>query len=159
MKDNIQFETAKLLKNHLDSENYFKYFSGSDPSWYIFHEDVTAFDRHKGEDFLIHPKNTPVFRYGLPCNDEIQFTIPYDSWDAPSQYSVQTWLRNEHCIHIVIEPYFLSDFQVEGVKYSYNITRQLAMYLNNHKFETGFDTYEEALERALYMSLETINDN
>lgn len=164
MKEHITLEVAKLLKDHSDSDNYFKYFSTSDPSWYVFHEDVMGYDPRKDEDFLIESAFTPTIRHGLPIGSlpsepNGSFTTPYDSWKAPILSKVRRFLREEHSIHISIQPYMLSGMKGDNLRYSYEIIQQVGPTLNNHKFETGFETYEDAMNRGLFVSLEILKNS
>lgn len=154
---NIKFETAKLLKPLVETENYFKHVHpSSDPSWYIFHEEVIGFDRHDGDEYQICAKDTPVLRYGLPCHPEVSFQIPYDKWDAPEQFSVQTLLREEFGIHITVSPYILSGFEDSVLRFDYRVSIESNGFINSREYEKGFETYEDSLEKALVKSLELV---
>lgn len=159
MKEYITFETAKLLKHHEETENYFKYFSTTDPSWYIFHDDYWGYDPHKGEDFLIQGKDKLHLRYKLMWSNQPEPPVRYDSWPAPQLSDVRRFLREEHCFHISIQPYMISGINGTELKYKYDLVRQVRSSLVYYTTESDFESYEDAMNQGLFKSLKLLEED
>ena len=84
--------------------------------------------------------------------DCVSFLVPRsEPWfKAPTQSLLQKWLREVHDIHIVVYIFKPEDKN----KYCCDIVSD--KFEENLEDDQNFDTYEEALEQALYQALELI---
>ena len=144
-KEHISVETSKLLDKFRDTDTFFRYFGLHDPSWYIPKEDRFIYNDRSDEDIQTHTKDVPDLCYTKQPIAE--------SYLAPVHSKVRSFLRNEYSIHISIQPYMLSDMSGSKLRYNYEIMRQLGPKLHNYKFESGFSSYEDCIDRSLQISL------
>lgn len=71
-----------------------------------------------------------------------------DKYSAPTQSSLQAWLRKEHNIIIYSRPFIDYDNNVDNIIYKYIIW--------NGATEGNYKTYEEALENSFQEALKLI---
>lgn len=79
-------------------------------------------------------------------NESFQFN--HAECSAPTQSLLQKWLREEHQLHITI-------YSCSQESWMSRITRP-GQKLEHGMYGEDYDTYEDALEDALYMALKTI---
>jgi len=130
----INFETAKLAKNFgFDLECYYAY------------------------------NNEKNLELALDFIGEYKFTINdidnannnyYKSLLAPSQFLLQTWLREKYKFHVCIETLFDHEIYGQKDKWKFTITHlNSAAYYDNLN---EYDSYEECLEAGLQKALTLI---
>ena len=76
----------------------------------------------------------------------------------PSQSLLQKWLREEHKIHIIVNPYSNNDSELD---WTVEVIKNILVFNETYKsfmpkVITIKDTYEEALEKGLVYSLKLI---
>ncbi len=76
-----------------------------------------------------------------------------ESYDAPTQSLVQKWLRDVHHIQIVID---VKQLDLEIFEYKYDVNVYSSLIEEDWENDDMFDTYELALEDALFDSLKLI---
>jgi len=94
-------------------------------------------------------------RFNYQCDDVVVMDEKNKFLDVnrPTQSKLQTWLRNEHEIIVLVIPI---NILVGGMRYS--------VVVHNPQFETlldgftVFEKYEDALEEGLYESLKLIRE-
>ena len=91
------------------------------------------------------------------------FGLTYSSSESktlvtrPTQSELQKWLRDEHRIHMYVEPYWNTrEDAMNNVKPSYVWWNIYGYLEDSEEIDGYFDTYEEALEVALFESLKVI---
>lgn len=141
----VTLETAKLAKskgyvNNLDQMN----------DWYEPNLMSYIPRRDNGE---FHP----IGAFFYDSNQNIQQYQTGQSIDAPTQSSLQSWLRDNH--DISVEPYYWGGvFNVRVINFNNKILFDNARgetddYIPGYK---GWDEYEEALEVGLEKALNLI---
>ncbi len=136
----------------------------------IMSEKLTSFQTAKlAKEKGFKPNGKPSTDYvpgyyedeenGTYKNGEIQeedYRIDF-RYLAPVQSVLQAYLRDVHDIQIVIIP-FAEDSMDENSKayFHYFINPKMFFAFINRENEIGFNSYEEALEKALYEALNLI---
>ncbi len=128
MKDQIiSFETAKLAK---------------EKGFWIEKSNVFILDKFKGtSSYGVHEGQT------YEQIKDIYFKR-YDIFLFPTQSLLQKWLREKHNIQITIHYHKTRTF-------NYGVENEVENLIIE-TFSTFFNTYELALEHALYHTLETL---
>lgn len=131
IEQEISLETATLAKSKGFKELCLCYYS----------------DGTLQEPYLENGSSTDTdFRVDLSDLLEQHNNIYHFTYSAPTQSHLQTWLREEHNMHIWIVPISLNNYKrcyQNGPSYAWS---------NN-----GFKTYEEALEDGLIQCLNLVN--
>ena len=139
----ITFETAKLAKQkgfNIEALNFY-----TKPKSKMF-----GIDEH-GRSYSAH--NTPKKLYTIGKDAALNIESVYP---APTQSLLQKWLREEHKFHVEV---FINDSSINKLEeYTYNISLpRIKEDEVNWKYDlTICNTYEEALETALYQALKLI---
>lgn len=138
MEKLIKFDTAKLAKEKgfdLDCSHFYCKNSTCD---YIDEPYEYSFKVNANEDQYRNGK-IDNFGYG-------------ETWSAPTQSQLQTWLRNNNNLYINIFPYFGTEYD-SGVQ-GYELLSIINLETEEPKrIRLRFETYEGALEQALIESL------
>jgi len=145
----ISFKIAKLAKKKGFNE----------PCLYGY--DSSCFDRlvvlsDDREDL----KRNSDFEEGVIPTDEGD--IKFYLYTAPTQSLLQKWLREEHDMHILIEPFYDGDdVMTAPLKFIstifYTREEQVAKTIDEKPKDSDiFNSYENALEDALFESLKLI---
>jgi len=125
----VSFETAKLLKEN-------------------------GFDEKVSTHYLVHPSGFPEF-----FDKKDEFPEPEDVWlKCPTHQMALKWLRevhNKHCdIGYDIDLYwFFQIIELKELKELFDYSELKYYHTEN---ETGFNSYEEAVESAIKYCLENL---
>ena len=112
-------------------------------------EELISFDTSKlakEKGFNISTKFT--FKSNGKKYEGTYFSGQPDIYYRPTQSLLQKWLREEHQLHITI-------YSCSQESWMSRITRP-GQKLEHGMYGEDYDTYEDALEDALYMALKTI---
>ena len=132
----ISYETAKLAK---------------EKSFDIPTENVYVEDEH-GYMYLDQRD------WYLSDHWEDQYLVMDKVFPAPTQSLLQKWLREEHGVHISIEPDMLFGAD-DVIKVVYNCrvySSQTSGWINSRKYKQYSESYHEALEWGLIEGLNLI---
>ena len=125
----VSFETAKLLKEK-------------------------GFDEKVSTHYLVHPSGFSEF-----FDKKDEFPEPGDVWlKCPTHQMAMKWLRevhNKHCdVGYDIDLYwFFQIIELKELKENFDYSELKYYHTEN---ETGFNTYEEAVEAAIKYCLENL---
>ena len=157
----ITFETAKLAKekdfNILQHSYYFedgefKENSLKGTNGYYGEEyefNLSEFNENWNDKW----KTTKEGNRCFGCDKDPKY---FETFSAPTQSLLQKWLREEHKFHVEV---FINDSSINKLEeYTYNISLpRIKEDEVNWKYDlTICNTYEEALETALYQALKLI---
>ena len=121
-------------------------------------QQIVSFETAKSakeKGFKIHCRNyyDPEIKE-LYENEDFPYNSYNDSLFAPTQSLLQKWLREQHGVHIIIEPEIMNG---ELLYYKNDIMQEKDLELVTNPIRE-FKTYEEALEDALYKSLTILHN-
>lgn len=139
----INFETAKLAK-----EKGFQRFKFSE----LVSGEFYFYDKN-GYLESNYYKNGSGSKSGAMLNDPIIGAVLSNSCEAPTQSFLQKWLRDEHCIHIIIIPTVTMYWTYKIINLGSELIEQPPY---DNVCECDFKTCEEALETALQEALKLI---
>ena len=138
----VSLETAKLAV-----EKGFPEYNKCDYSYY-YSPAHTIYDHRKGEDIEFEETKPYVSNYKGDISPSIKLA------PAPSQAYLHKWLREKH--NIIIDINWYGGLEYPRICFNYTIGGKV--YGGHKKLGPVMDSYEEALEFALFEALKLINE-
>lgn len=113
-----------------------------------------GFDEKVSTHYLVHPSGFSEF-----FDKKDEFTEPEDVWlKCPTHQMAMKWLREVHNIHCDVGYdidlyWFFQIIELKELKEHFDYSELKYYHTEN---ETGFNTYEEAVEAAIKYCLENL---
>lgn len=148
----ITFKTAKLAKEKGFNVEVTHCYGGDYNDRYELKEYNSLCTGNNGE--MIH-RMTGDSEYLWLCKTDFN-NDGFDSYSAPTQSLLQKWLREKHKIHITIGPWFGRD---EHFRFTIEPICIIGEFTFEDISEEDFESYEEALEKALQEALKLIKND